>query len=276
MTRRMSSTIFNQLARNVKVGVFTKSEGLTVFPEYASLRDRPGCYNGNCDGSCAQTCTFDHRKYSSIAGTGGQLTAIVQDNILCNGQDPYHGQSNQLVHEFAHTVMRHGVSSATRNQIKAAYNHAVSARLWTPGVYAMQNEEEYWAEGTQVFFNVEHLSYTTGGMNTLKCDIKFSSPRVQFAAYNHAVSARLWTPGVYAMQNEEEYWAEGTQVFFNVEHLSYTTGGMNTCNSGSYCSSEQASRHWLGTHDLTLYNILQLVWENNQGFQPSGIKVCQR
>ena len=50
-------------------------------------------------------------------------------------------------------------------QITAAYNYAKSARLWTLSAYSMSNEQEYWAVSSQVFFNVDHLSYDSGGMS---------------------------------------------------------------------------------------------------------------
>ena len=39
----MPTYIFNSLASNTKVGVFTKAESLTVFPEYAGLAAPAGC-----------------------------------------------------------------------------------------------------------------------------------------------------------------------------------------------------------------------------------------
>ena len=39
----MPAYIFNSCASNTKVGVFTKAESLTIFPEYANLAAPPGC-----------------------------------------------------------------------------------------------------------------------------------------------------------------------------------------------------------------------------------------
>lgn len=102
MTKYMPHSIFQRLASTAKIGVFTKHESLTIFPEYASL---------------AHTSTGDGRPYTSLAGTGGVLAAIVDDNVLCNSADPYRHKSNILVHEFAHTIHSHGLSSAEKQAV---------------------------------------------------------------------------------------------------------------------------------------------------------------
>ncbi|XP_069107027.1 uncharacterized protein [Argopecten irradians] len=211
MTMYMSSSIFSTLAQHAKVGVFTRSDTLTVFPEYANLRDTTAC-RGSCSGSCSQTCTFDGRKYSSLAGTGGRVGCVVDDNILCDSNDPYRHQANMLVHEFAHTVKLHGIPSSIKSQITAAYNHARSNRIW---------------------------------------DLN-----------------------AYSMSTEEEYWAEASQVYFNVEKLTYTTGGMNRCGHSGFCTNEQDSRYYLYTKDVQLYNALTTVYTNNRPALHSNLATC--
>ena len=60
-----------------------------------------------CDGSCKHTCTFDGRKYDSIAGLTNTRAVVLEDNVLCNSHDPYGHKENILVHEFAHLVDRY-------------------------------------------------------------------------------------------------------------------------------------------------------------------------
>ena len=43
MTQHMPWYIFNRLASNTKVGVFTKEESLTVFPEFTGYAAPAGC-----------------------------------------------------------------------------------------------------------------------------------------------------------------------------------------------------------------------------------------
>lgn len=92
----MPHSIFQRLAGAAKIGVFTKRETLVVFPELAHLA---GVYTG------------DGRPYTSLAGTGGVVAAIIDDNVLCDAADPYQHQANILVHEFAHTIHNYGLSS---------------------------------------------------------------------------------------------------------------------------------------------------------------------
>ncbi|KAL3891518.1 hypothetical protein ACJMK2_003779 [Sinanodonta woodiana] len=165
VTKHMPPSIFQTLTTHAKVGVFTKRETLTIYPEYASLATPPGC-ESSCSGHCASSCTFDGRKYSTLAGTGGMRTVVVDDNVLCNSNDPYNHQSNILVHEFSHTIHTYGLSSALKSRITSAYAHAKAYSTWQDRAYSMANELEYFAEASQSFFAAEKLSYSTGGMNT--------------------------------------------------------------------------------------------------------------
>jgi len=150
-TKYMPSSIFNRLASRAKVGVFTKSESLTVFPEYYSLRG---------------VSTSDGRPYSSLAGTGGVVAAIIDHNVLCDGADPYNHNSNILVHEFAHTIHTYGLSSSEQHQVQSAFNQARAHNTWTSTSYAMRDVHEYFAEASQTFFNVERLGYAAGSLIT--------------------------------------------------------------------------------------------------------------
>ncbi|XP_062574533.1 uncharacterized protein LOC134236384 [Saccostrea cucullata] len=116
MTKHMPSSIFSAVARNAKIAVFAHGQDITIFPEYAAERDTPQCYN-TCAGSCSVTCTFDHRKYNTLAGVGGNTCCILEDNILCNARDPYFHTNNILVHEFAHTIHKN-LPSSIRSQVK--------------------------------------------------------------------------------------------------------------------------------------------------------------
>ena len=73
---------------------------------------------GRCDGSCSRTCTFDGRKYASIGGVTASLSLVLLDNVMCTASDPYHHHDNILVHEFAHTVDKYGLTSAEKQQVR--------------------------------------------------------------------------------------------------------------------------------------------------------------
>ncbi|KAL3891519.1 hypothetical protein ACJMK2_003780, partial [Sinanodonta woodiana] len=164
MTQHMSPSLFQTLTTYTKVGLFTKAETLTVYPEYAGLATPPGC-ESSCSGYCASSCTFDGRKYSSLAGAGGVMAVVVDDNVLCNSNDAYDQRSNILVHEYAHTIHMYGLSSTFRNRIYAAYAKDKTSSTWLTDAYSMSNEFEYFAAASQSFFLADTLYYTTGGMN---------------------------------------------------------------------------------------------------------------
>lgn len=165
LTKHMPSSIFYSLCINSKVGVFTKAEGMTSFLEYAAQRDTPQCHQ-TCAGTCSHTCTRDGRKFSELVGGSGHgLAAILDDNVMCSDADPYHGQSNILVHEFAHTVHKRALPYSIKNQITSAFQSAMQNCTWDIYSYAMSNEMEYFAEAVSSFFNVERLRSAAGGMN---------------------------------------------------------------------------------------------------------------
>merc|ERR1711942_26784 len=67
----------NMVRRRVRVGIFSRHEALSVYPEYKNLADSPRC-RGSCSGSCKVTCTFDGRKWDTVAGAGGVRAAILE------------------------------------------------------------------------------------------------------------------------------------------------------------------------------------------------------
>ncbi|CAC5377631.1 unnamed protein product [Mytilus coruscus] len=162
MVRHMPSNICNKLASHDGVCVFTKQETLDVCPGLSAVADRPSC-RGTCAGSCSNTCSSDGRKYSSLAGSGGQFATIIDDNLLCDSADPYGQTFNVLVHEFSHTIHRYAVDSAMKSRIHSAYLAAKSRRAWEPSSYAMSTEGEYFAQGATAYLNanqgVSHGNY---------------------------------------------------------------------------------------------------------------------
>ncbi|XP_071156500.1 uncharacterized protein [Mytilus edulis] len=150
MTRHMSSSTFSLVSRAHGVGIFSKSEGMGVYPENANLRDTAQC-RGTCSGSCQHTCTFDGRKYDSIAGLTNTRSVVLDDNIVCNAQDPYGHKENVLVHEFSHQVHKY-MSTTDRNRLQYIFNYIKQRHVWKDG-YGTANSAEYWAEASSSFFH---------------------------------------------------------------------------------------------------------------------------
>ncbi|XP_071174296.1 uncharacterized protein [Mytilus edulis] len=161
MVKHMPAYIFRAIADNGSgVGIFSRNEKITVFPENYLLKNKANC-GRSCSGSCMSTCTTDGRKLEDLDGVTNTLSAVREDRILCtNGPDA----ENVLVHEFAHQVYNY-MPDGDHESIKEIYNHAKQHWIWYADSYAMSNPTEYWAEATQAFFHVTNRTDVTGGLN---------------------------------------------------------------------------------------------------------------
>ncbi len=88
-------------------------------------------------------------------GLGGTPAAsCAEESILCNRQlDPWRGEGI-CVHEFAHTMSLAGLFVADRTferRLSEAYENARDTGLFA-NTYAMENAQEYWAEGVQDWY----------------------------------------------------------------------------------------------------------------------------
>ncbi|CAI9719069.1 XP_029634003.1uncharacterized protein LOC115209673 [Octopus vulgaris] len=163
MVKYMPVEVFQGLTRSLGAGLFSRTEGPTIYPEYENLADRPECYR-KCSGACSITCTFDGRKWQHIAGISGTRSLCLDDIVLCNNKDPYGHKENIFSHEFAHLVMRY-MPLAWRSKITNAYNQAKRYATWKLSTYAMATEWEYWAVASEAFFFDVTRTDVTGGLN---------------------------------------------------------------------------------------------------------------
>lgn len=86
-------------------------------------------------------------------GMSGPLTSAGAENLLAGPNDRYHGE-NILVHEFAHDVLQaiRAVDPPLFAKVQAAYANALAEGRWKDE-YASTTVDEYWAVGTQFWFN---------------------------------------------------------------------------------------------------------------------------
>eukprot|EP00030_Apusomonadida_sp_AF-17_P002799 a341840_7.p1 GENE.a341840_7~~a341840_7.p1 ORF type:complete len:375 (+),score=92.18 a341840_7:42-1127(+) len=138
-----------------RVAVIGRNQQTTDIPEHGHLKGEQ---------------TADGRDFDAgTRGLGGTVaiptTSVGEENVLHLPQDRYHAESI-LVHEFAHHIMNVAVSPSIRAAIKAAFLAARRARSYTPGIYMMANEEEYWAEGVQAWFDASVRTDVNDGVNT--------------------------------------------------------------------------------------------------------------
>jgi len=107
---------------------------------------------------------FTDREYwgRRARGMGGLLTSAATENLLGMPGTKYYGETI-LVHEFAHAILDavQAVDPALYAQVAAAYAAAQGKGLWI-GEYGSTTVQEYWAEGTQFWFNSNRLAVIDG------------------------------------------------------------------------------------------------------------------
>ncbi|MFC3785550.1 hypothetical protein GGR90_000306 [Sphingopyxis italica] len=91
-------------------------------------------------------------------GMGGLLTSGATENLLAMPGTRYFGETI-LVHEFSHAIFD-AMETADPElfaQVRKAYAQAMAKHLWD-GQYGATTAHEYWAEGTQFWFNSNKLA----------------------------------------------------------------------------------------------------------------------
>jgi hypothetical protein len=99
-------------------------------------------------------------------GLGGQVSSCAEENILCQSGDRWRGESI-CVHEFGHTISIYGLYSADRtfeSRLNTLYQTAKSAGLFA-NTYAMDNAQDYWAEGVQDWYDTNLQSIPANGVH---------------------------------------------------------------------------------------------------------------
>ncbi|KAJ8031850.1 hypothetical protein HOLleu_25184 [Holothuria leucospilota] len=129
-------------AKYGRVAIMATHEVTRDIPEHSSL---PESYN------------------TRARGLGGTLRVPVstgaEENVLCLSSDRYY-MDDILVHELAHGIHLISLKTAVADfhrRLTNAFNCARKRSLWT-NTYANVNVNEYFAEGTQSFFNVQRIN----------------------------------------------------------------------------------------------------------------------
>ena len=152
---------------------------ITQIPEFSQLNEQ-----------------FPDRDWNvSTRGGGLGLTTFIPvmtsavENVICLEGDllPY---EDTLIHEMGHAVLNMAIEfqmgdTEFRSRIIAAYESALAAGLWK-NTYAATDENEYWAEGTLAWFNLNSPpDQTHNNINT----------RAELVEYDPALAELL--EGVY-------------------------------------------------------------------------------
>ncbi len=95
-------------------------------------------------------------------GMGGSLTSAATENLLGVPDTRYYGE-NIFVHEFSHAILEAArtVDPGLYARVERAYASAMARKMWT-GEYTAVTVDEYWAEGTQTWFNSNMLAVVDG------------------------------------------------------------------------------------------------------------------
>ena len=129
---------------NVRFAVMAYNELTTQIPEHSDLQ--PDYY-------------WDRRARGLGSTPSRPAVSCGEENLLNYEGDPY-STENILVHEFAHAIHQMGLNTVDPSfdaRLKVLYDTAVEKGLWE-NTYAITNKAEYWAEGTQSWFDTNRAN----------------------------------------------------------------------------------------------------------------------
>ncbi|XP_066277555.1 uncharacterized protein [Branchiostoma lanceolatum] len=173
---------------------------LFMLADRKDIRDSYYDYYGRAGIMAETEVTLDIPEHSGLdpdfntraRGLGATVSKPVstgaEENVLCYNTDPYKVE-DIFIHEFAHGVDILGARKAVSDfitRLQAAYDSALANGLWA-NTYADDTRDEYWAEGVQSYFNVNHESDPPDGIHN------HVNTRVELQAYD---------PDLYAMVEE--------------------------------------------------------------------------
>lgn len=176
------------VADGARVAVMAEDEGTLDLPEQRGwkkpARDDPRlspCERKHYDARIGRLSDRDYWN-ARARGMGGTLTSVGAENLLAVPGTRYFGQ-NVLVHEFSHAILRAAQKRdpALFAEVERAYRDALAVGLWR-GEYAAVSAEEYWAIGTQLWFD-------TGAL--VRVDGRSILSHADLAAYDPALFAAL-------------------------------------------------------------------------------------
>lgn len=184
MLQGQSLVVEKMLEFEIKMGIVAESEGITVLPEYAFLRNDP-------------VTNWDKRARGLGGSPSVPLGSGAEESLLCYTSDRYFGESIFL-HEFAHTMKNSGIDiiDPTFNlALNLAYQQAIEQGLWA-NTYALETVEEYWAEGVQDYFNTNLEAIPTNGIHNFvntREELMEHDPTL-FAIIDIVFGGFEWTP----------------------------------------------------------------------------------
>ena len=178
-----------------RIAIMAESEALLDLPENAHwtkpARDDPRLTRCEIKHYDARIGSKTDRQYwdERARGIGGMRMANGAEDVLGLYSSRYYGETI-FVHELAHLVLDavQATDPALYAQVEAAYAHALPKDLWL-GEYATTTIHEYWAEGTQIWFNSNQLVVVDGRQILNHPDLE-AYDRMLYAALARAYGER--------------------------------------------------------------------------------------
>jgi hypothetical protein len=169
------------VADGARVGIIAADEAITDLPEHRAWRkpakDDPRLTACELKHYAEIEAVSDRDYWNARArGVGGLFTTVGAENLLARPGTRYFGETI-LVHEFSHAILD-AVERADPDlyrAVEAAYAQARAHGLWT-GDYAGVTVQEYWAEGTQFWFNDNMLARLDSGEIASDQDLRRHDP----------------------------------------------------------------------------------------------------
>nr|WP_299905716.1 glycoside hydrolase [Sphingomonas bacterium] len=170
------------VAWHFRVAVMAPDEGTTDLPEQRDwkkpTRDDPRltyCERKHYEERIGRLTDRDYWN-ARARGMAGQLTSGAAEDLLGERSSRYYGETIFL-HEFSHDVLDaiQAVDPALHAEVERAYADALKAGRWKRE-YASTTVQEYWAEGSQFWFNSNRIAIFDGRRILSDEDLKAYDP----------------------------------------------------------------------------------------------------
>ncbi len=171
-------------ANRYRITVMARDEALLDLPEFRHWTkpapDDPRLTRCEVKHYAERIGTKTDRQYwdARVRGIGGQVMVAAEENVLGLPLDRYRGETI-FVHEFAHQIFDaiRSADAALFAQIESAYAAAKRDGLWRDE-YTMTTVDEYWAEGSQFWFDSNRLQVFDGRRVLNHGDLAAYDPRL--------------------------------------------------------------------------------------------------
>ena len=171
-------------ANDYRVAIIAQEEALLDLPDKAHwtkpARDDPRLTRCELKHYDVRIGALTDRAYwdARARGIGGERTVGSEEDVLGLPTTRYWGETI-FVHEMAHNILFaiEAVDPAHYAAVEAAYANALANDLWL-NEYATTTIQEYWAEGTQIWFNSNRLVVVEGRQILNHSDLEAYDPQL--------------------------------------------------------------------------------------------------